>query len=96
MQGRGEGRGDPGYLRGQHLGRSQVRKALREFFATVVHQARVNLMVDKAVHFENSARQNLAVAPNALLKFLHACLPASPVNSNRFYITHVRPACAHE
>src|ERR1700690_2287959 len=74
MERSGEGRGNARDLSRQYLGRAELGETVRELPAAMVHQGSIHLMIDKAVHFQNPVPQNLPVALNTILKFLHPCL----------------------
>ena len=51
VEGGHQGRGNAGDLGGQHLGGSQGGKTGGQFLPAGLHQGRVDLMIDKAIHF---------------------------------------------
>ena len=55
-------------------GRPSAGTILRKLAPTGIHKKRVDLMIDEAVHFQNSPTQNPAVAQDAFLQFLHVRL----------------------
>jgi hypothetical protein len=64
MDGGRQRRGNARDLGGQHLGRTDVGKAPRKLFAAGIHQKRVHLMIDKAIHFQNAPTQIFPIPQN--------------------------------
>ncbi len=72
MQACGERGGNAGYLGGEDFGGAAALEVFGEFATTGFHQFGVDLMIDKAIHFENAPAQIAALALNSFFKCLHA------------------------
>ena len=71
MLGHDGGQGDAAGLGGEDHGDLVHVEVLAELLGDVVHQLRVDAVVQEAVHLDDVAGQHLALFHNAVLQFLH-------------------------
>ena len=69
------GQGDTAGLGGEDHGDIIHVEVLAELLGNVVHQLRVDAVVQEAVHLNDVAGQDLALFPDAFLQFLHWLVP---------------------
>ena len=72
------GHGNAGSFNCQHPGNADIPESLMKIRADMIHKFHIDLMIQKAVHFQNIARQNSAFLQNSFLQFFHFCSPSFP------------------
>jgi hypothetical protein len=85
---------NPRDLGRQYLGRPDILETEGKFLPARIHQPRINLVVDKSIHLQDTIAQVLSFSQDPFLQRLHGGLPKVIVNSfqvilgnpSRFYI----------
>ena len=62
---------DPGNLGRQDFRGANISKAMGKFPTAGVHQGRIDLVVDKAIHLQDAAPQVSSFALDAFFQYLH-------------------------
>ena len=81
MAGRHAGDGDAGGLDGQNLVDPVIGKNPVKLGADGIQQFHIQLMVQKAIHFQNIARAHLTVAQNPFFHQFHKKAPFLTLNN---------------
>ena len=80
------GQGDAAGLGGEDHGHLIHVEVLAELRGDVIHQVRVDAVVQKAVHLDDVAGQHLALFHDALFQFLHGNFPLDLYFFTKFMI----------
>ena len=67
-----DSRSDTAGFDGDNLVDGAVLEARHEFFSDFIHQGRVHLMIDKAVHFQDATGETFSILKNALIQKNHS------------------------
>ena len=79
MPGRHTGDGDAGCLDGDNLVHAGIPENPVELGADGVQQLHIQLMIQKAIHFQHIAGADLTLAQNSLLQQFHQYIPLSSI-----------------